>query len=130
MSYQLTGKIKVLGNIEQKSDTFKVRKFVVTIDADSQYPQHIELQAANDKCDALNTFTVGSEVTVSFNLRGREWANNQNEVKYFTTLDAWRIEAGTGSAPKGNNSTTAKAAVPASQTPVTIAPVTGDDLPF
>ena len=97
MSYQVTGKIKVLGNVEQKSDTFKVRKFVVTIDAESQYPQHIEFQAANDKCDVLNAYTVGSNVTVSFNLRGREWKNQQNEVKYFTTLDAWKVEAATAS---------------------------------
>ncbi|MEK6828597.1 MAG: DUF3127 domain-containing protein [Nanoarchaeota archaeon] len=129
MSYQLTGKIKVLGNIEQKSDTFKVRKFVVTIDGDSKYPQHIELQAANEKCDALNTFAVGNEVTVSFNLRGREWTGKDGEAKYFTALDAWKIEAGAGSSGK-NNSTPAKATVPANQTPVTIVPETGDDLPF
>jgi len=29
---------------------------------------------------------------VSFNLRGREWTSPQGEVKYFNTLDAWRIE--------------------------------------
>ena len=129
MSYQLTGKIKVLGSIEQKSDTFKVRKFVVTIDGDSQYPQDIELQAANEKCDALNTFAVGSDVTVSFNLRGREWKSPQGEMKYFTTLDAWRIDAGT--APKSNPTSkgaATPAAIPANQTPVSVAP--NDDLPF
>lgn len=130
MSYQLTGKIKVLGGVEQKTDTFKVRKFVVTIDGDSQYPQDIELQAANEKCDALNTFAVGSDVTVSFNLRGREWKSPQGEMKYFTTLDAWKVDAGT--APKAGNSTpkgaAAQPSVPANQTPVPVAP--NDDLPF
>ncbi len=31
-------------------------------------------------------------VEVFFNLRGREWTSPQNEVKYFNTLDAWKIQ--------------------------------------
>ena len=34
---------------------------------------------------------MGEEIKVSFNLRGREWTRD-NEVRYFNTLDAWRIE--------------------------------------
>ena len=103
MSYQLTGKIKSIGVVEQKSDTFRMRMFVVTVDADTNYPQHIQLQATNDKCDLLNSFAAGSDVTVAFNLRGREWVNpTDNTTKYFNTLDAWRIEAATaGEAGKG-----------------------------
>lgn len=122
MSYQLTGKIKSIGETKQVSDSFKVRDFVVTIE-DGKYPQVIQLQTSNDKCDSLNAFTTGSDVTVSFNLRGREWTNPQGEVKIFNTIDAWKIDgatAGTVSAP-------AQSQTPASQTPV---PQNGDDLPF
>lgn len=129
MSYQLTGKIKVIGAIEQKSDTFKVRTFVVTIDGDTTYPQHVQLQATNDKCDMLNTFTVGSEVTVAFNLRGREWTGTDNSVKYFNSLDAWRIEAGATAAAPAQGGAQANA-IPTNQMPVTVVPETGDDLPF
>lgn len=129
MSYQLTGKIKVIGAIEQKSDTFKVRTFVVTIDGDTNYPQHVQLQATNDKCDILNTFTVGSEVTVAFNLRGREWTGTDNSVKYFNSLDAWRVEAGTGNAAPAQGGAQANS-VPTNQMPVTVMPESGDDLPF
>jgi hypothetical protein len=31
-------------------------------------------------------------VEVSFNLRGREWTSPTGDVKYFNTLEAWRIE--------------------------------------
>lgn len=127
MSYQLTGKIKVINDIEQKSETFKVRTFVVTIDADSQYPQHISLQATNDKCDMLSTFTTGSDVTVSFNLRGREWTSPQGEVKYFNSLDAWRIEAAAPSQPDNS----AQTPPPANQQPVDFnSGQQEDDLPF
>jgi hypothetical protein len=33
-------------------------------------------------------------MTVSFNLRGREWTSPKGEVKYFNSLEAWKIEKG------------------------------------
>lgn len=126
MAFQLTGKLKALGQTEQKSDSFKLRKFVVTAEGDTQYPQQIEFQATNDKCDILNTFAVGSDVTVSFNLRGREWTSPQGEVKYFTTLDAWRIEAAAANA----GAPSVNAPIPQNQVPVNIVSPGSDDLPF
>ena len=124
MNYELIGKIKFIGAEKQVSEKFKVREFVVTIDGD--YPQHIQFQAANDKCDLLNSYTTGSDVKVAFNLRGREWTNPQGEVKYFNSLDAWRIDAATSDSAPG----AVPNQIPASQTPVTTVPETEDDLPF
>lgn len=121
MSFQLTGKIKQIGEIQQKSETFRMRTFVVTIDGETNYPQHIQLQASQDKCEMLDTFSDGSDVSVSFNLRGREWTSPQGEVKYFNSLDAWKIEALNSSE---NNSTV----IPENQKPVDFGD--GDDLPF
>jgi hypothetical protein len=47
---------------------------------------------ANQKAEALNQYSPGDEVTVFFNLRGREVERN-GETKYYTTLDAWKITA-------------------------------------
>ena len=91
MSYQLTGTIKVINDTVQVSEKFQKREFVVT-DNGGMYPQDIQFQLAQDKCDVLNAYNVGDSITVSFNLRGREWTNPSGEVKYFNTLDAWRIE--------------------------------------
>jgi hypothetical protein len=126
MSNELTGKIKVLNEVKNISDTFKVREFVVTIDADGQYPQHITIQATNDKCDALSTFAIGSDVTVHYNLRGREGKPDaEGNVRYWNSLDMWRIEAATAAAPAAN------AEAPVNQTPVTAPEAQGgDDLPF
>lgn len=112
MSYELTGKIKVINEVKNISDTFKVREFVVTVDPDGKYPQHVAIQATNDKCDTLNTFTIGSDVTVYFNLRGREGKPDANgNVRYWNSLDMWRIEA---AAPAGTTPTE----TPAAETPV------------
>jgi hypothetical protein len=45
----------------------------------------------------LDAFKVGNQLEVSFNLRGREWTSPAGEVKYFNTLEAWRLERLDGS---------------------------------
>jgi len=90
MSYSLKGEVKVINDVQQISDSFKKREFVIT-DASGQYPQHIMFQAVQDRCEIIDAFKVGDMVEVFYNLRGREWTSPQGEVKYFNTLEAWRI---------------------------------------
>ena len=132
---QITGVIKVKFNEQKVSDSFKKREFVITENS-SQYPQHIIFQLTQDKCSLIDNFNAGDTVKVSFNLRGREWTNPQGEVKYFNSLDAWRIENADSnqntaqSAPQSNNYQ-----APAQNTPPVISSSVNlnsqeDDLPF
>ena len=89
--YKFQGKIKVINDTQVISEKFKKREFVVT-DTSSMYPQDVMFQSVQDKCDMLNGYAVEDQVEVSFNLRGREWTSPDGVVKYFNTLDAWRIE--------------------------------------
>lgn len=89
--FKLTGIVKVLNDTVQISEKFSKREFVVTENS-SMYPQDIIFQATQDKCSMLDAVQVNDQVEVSFNLRGREWTSPQGEVKYFNSLDAWRIE--------------------------------------
>jgi len=118
--FQLKGRLKEVKDTRQVSDKFAVREFVLT-DESSQYPQHIQFQATQDRCSLLDGYQVGGEVTVNFNVRGREWTSPQGEVKYFNSLDAWRIEAA-DSAP----APTASDIPPA----VSMGGGNDDDLPF
>jgi hypothetical protein len=102
--FNVTGTLKVKNNEVQVSDKFKKREFVLTTEASSQYPQHVQFQLVQDRCSLINDFNVGEELKVSFNLRGREWAKD-SEVRYFNTLDAWRIER-VGNANASTNQTT------------------------
>jgi hypothetical protein len=88
----VTGILKVKQETQQVKDSFKKREFVLTIDQTSQYPQHVTFQLTQDKTSIIDNYNVGEEVKVSFNLRGREWTSPQGDVKYFNTIDAWRIE--------------------------------------
>lgn len=89
--FKFTGTIKVIQDTQKISDKFQKREFVVT-DTTSMYPQDILFQATQDKCNLLDQFQANDNVEVSFNLRGREWTSPQGEVKYFNTIEAWRIE--------------------------------------
>ena len=83
------GMIKVINEVKQVSEKFKIREFVIT--TDGQYPQDISFQLAQDKCDLINDYKLGDQIEVAFNLRGREWINDSGTSKYFNTLDAWKI---------------------------------------
>jgi len=89
--FKIKGRIKAVNQTVQVSEKFAKREFVVT-DESEKYPQDIMLQLTQDKCSLLNAVQVNQEVEVSFNLRGRGWTNPQGEVKYFNTLEAWRID--------------------------------------
>jgi hypothetical protein len=51
------------------------------------------VEFVQDKTDLLNNYQVGQNVKISINLRGREWTSPQGEVKYFNSIQGWRIEA-------------------------------------
>jgi spore germination protein YaaH len=123
--FKFAGTIKVIGQTVMVSEKFSKREFVVT-DTSSQYPQDVSFQVTQDKCSLLDSFMEGQSVEVSFNLRGREWTSPQGEVKYFNTLEAWRIEG----APA--NGTAQTMSVPQATTaPVATATTEeDDDLPF
>ena len=94
----VTGQIKVISDTQKVSERFQKREFVLTTEASTPYPQHVTFQVTQDKVNSLDNFTVGQEVTVDFNLRGKEWSGPQG-VKYFNTLEAWRLTAISGPVP-------------------------------
>jgi hypothetical protein len=47
----------------------------------------------------LDGYQVGGEISVNFNLRGREWTSPQGDVRYFNSLEVWRLEAAAAAAP-------------------------------
>ena len=66
---QLTGNIKLVGDIQEISPTFKKRELVIT--TDEQYPQTISIEFVQDKCSLLDGLNVDQKVKVSINLRGK-----------------------------------------------------------
>jgi len=112
----IKGKIKSVGQTEQKSDKFAVRTFVLEIEG--KYPEVIEFQLINNNTFIIDPYKVGDEIDVQFNLKGRE-----HNGRVYNSLQAWKIE---GESKSSNNET-----VPTETTPQTTDQNKEDgDLPF
>ncbi|NBU35459.1 MAG: DUF3127 domain-containing protein [Bacteroidetes bacterium] len=90
--FEIEGKLVKIYDMEVKgTNSFRTREFVIET-MDGAYPQFVKFQSVQDKCDLLNQFQEGEAIKVSFDLRGRQWQD-----KYFTNLNAWRIEKASSS---------------------------------
>ncbi len=88
---ELQGTIKMIDETKTYgTNGFRKREMVLT--TEEQYPQHIMIEFIQDKTDLLNNFEPGQQVKISINIRGREWTNPQGEIKYFNSINGWRIE--------------------------------------
>jgi hypothetical protein len=113
---EVQGKIVEIFDTVQVSDNFRKREFVIEYADNPQYPEFLKFECIQDKCTLLDEFSVGQEVMVNLNLKGRKWTDPQGNVKYFNSLQAWKIQ------PAGNNtasqpSPTASSATSASSAP-------------
>lgn len=124
------GKLYTVFETKQISDRFRKRDFVVELADNPRYPQFVLFQATGDRCSQLDEFQDGDEVRVEFSLRGREWRSPSGEVKYFNTLDVWKVErVGTSrSEPQRRSPTHAPASTAAPDARPPLGP--DDDIPF
>jgi single-stranded DNA-binding protein len=88
MAYDLTGKVKLIQDAQTFGSGFTKREMVVTVE-DGKYPQEINLEFVQDKVSLLDSVQVGQEVTVTFDIRGREYNG-----RYFNNLQGWKIQSG------------------------------------
>ncbi|EED33699.1 conserved hypothetical protein [gamma proteobacterium NOR5-3] len=85
MAYELTGKIKLLQDPKTFDSGFTKREMVVIVE-DGKYPQEINLEFVQDKTALLDGLVPGQEVTVTFDIRGREYNG-----RYFNNLQGWKV---------------------------------------
>jgi len=98
MSNQLSvkGKVVHIGQL-QKLEKITKREFV--IETPETYAQMVKFELIGDKTEILDSVSLGMEVDVFFNLRGRKWNEN-----YYTSLQAWRVvvDSNADTKPKEN----------------------------
>jgi|TARA_B110000240_G_scaffold198070_1_gene256164 single-strand DNA-binding protein len=94
MSFEIKGKIKVLFDRQDFPSGFFKRDFVIT--TNDQYPQDIKFGALKERVEQLDGLSVDDEVTVKFDVKGREYNGN-----YYVDLNAWRIERGASGQASG-----------------------------
>jgi len=86
VAYELTGKIKLIQDPRTFDSGFTKREMVVIVE-DGKYPQEINLEFVQDKVALIESLQPGQEVTVTFDIRGREYNG-----RYFNNLQGWKVE--------------------------------------
>jgi single-strand DNA-binding protein len=92
---KISGQIIHIGQLEVMSEKFKKREFV--IQTEGQYPQEIQVQVTQDRCDLLNNLKFGDIIDASINIRGRSWTSKEGVKKWFNSIEAWSISYGNSS---------------------------------
>ena len=88
---EIRGKVHEIGDVQQVTDTFKKRDLIVQYAENPQFVEYIRFEATQDRTALFDSLSVGDEVEVSFNLRGRPWTNRDGVTSYFNSLVAWRV---------------------------------------
>lgn len=105
MSNQITGRLASIGQpqeIPSKNGGNPLVKREFLLDATtydpytgvrSHYENVLPLEVIGDKCAELDQFHVGDVITVSFALQGREWTNQDGQVKRMVSIRCYKLEA-------------------------------------
>lgn len=105
MSNQITGRLVYIGQLQEipsKSggNPFVKREFLLDATTHdpytgerSQYENILPLEVSGDKCAELDQFRVGDVITISFALQGREWTNQDGQVKRMVSIRCYKLEA-------------------------------------
>lgn len=96
-SFTLKGKLFKKGDVQQITDNFKKREFVMEVSnqvGDKVYTELPQFELLQDKVQLLEYVSVGDQIEVDFSVSGREWTpKDSDEKRYFTTLKAWFIKS-------------------------------------
>lgn len=128
ISMEIHGLVQKVGVETQVTDKYKKREIVIHVanEQNPQYDDYISVQFSQDKCSKLDPITVGDEVKVHVNVRGKEYTDKASgELKYFNSIEGWKIELLTP-VQKQTQAATATQTPP----PVQQQDAGGEDLPF
>ena len=104
MAFEITGKVVEVLPVNQVSDKFRKREFVIEkkeSGGGAVFIDYIKFQLVQDKCELIDESFMQQEVKVYFNLKWNRWERD-GKVNYFTNLDAWKIERAGDSGTGGN----------------------------
>ena len=97
MSFEITGKLIQKYPIQTVNERFRKREFVLELEDNVNgniYTNYAKMQLVQQKCELLDRYNEGDIIKVNFNIKGNRWERD-GEVRFITSLDAWRLENGT-----------------------------------
>jgi len=94
MEFKLKGKLSEKFDTVQVTEKFKKREFVIATKEETgsgkTFVEEIKMQLIGDRCSSIDSIPVGSDIEVSFNIKGKRFEKD-GKVSYFNNLDAWKV---------------------------------------
>ncbi|MEO1482543.1 MAG: DUF3127 domain-containing protein [Myxococcota bacterium] len=89
---------------EQVTERFTKREFVLEIEGPEirgqQRNELVAFQLTGRRVDLIDGFKEGQPVAVEFVIKGREWTSKSGDVRYFNSLEVFKVEgSGSGQGP-------------------------------
>ena len=99
----IQGKLIEIFDTIQITETFKKREFIIQDNKNPEYPEFIKVELIQDKVSLLDNLNIGDEVNVLINIKGRKWEDKEGKIKYFNSIQGWKIESGNEGVNQDNN---------------------------
>ena len=89
----IQGKLIEIFDTIQITETFKKREFIIQDNKNPEYPEYIKVEVIQDKVSLLDNINIGDEIYVLINIKGRKWEDKEGNIKYFNSIQGWKIES-------------------------------------
>ena len=89
---EIQGKLIHVGSSEKINDSNSKLTFV--IEHGNEYPKKAAFDLWNDKMEKIMGYSIGDDLTVSFNIDSRSYKRKDGSKGIITNLQAWRITGG------------------------------------
>ena len=97
----ISGKLKVKYDEVQLTEKFKKREFVIQLPTTGYNGsnEYMKFSLIMDSCSMIDSFSEGESITVSYEVKAREWVNPENETVYINDVKALSIKYNTEEVP-------------------------------
>jgi|TARA_B110000263_G_C15304080_1_gene509426 hypothetical protein len=99
----IQGKLIEIFDTIQITETFKKREFILQDNKNPEYPEFIKIELIQDKVSLLDSLNLGDEINVLINIKGRKWEDKEGKIKYFNSIQGWKIESENEGINQDNN---------------------------
>ena len=91
------GKLYRVFDAEQVTERFTKREFVLEIEGPEirgqKRNEHVLFQLTGRRVDLIDDYGEGQDVQVEFVLKGREWTSKSGDVRFFNSLEVFKVES-------------------------------------
>jgi hypothetical protein len=90
-------KAEIIGKVYFKSEVEliganQMKKQILVVETDDQYPQKLPIEFIKDKVDLLNNLQIGQQVKVSVNVRGNEYQDRNQVTRFGLSFQGWKVD--------------------------------------